>query len=188
MEWYEKRLWKLSWGKGNLSKTDWRKALGKIPQFFITKLRFLFFPACSSRWCLLDLNKLDTLLESVDCPHCQSQQSLRTTTCDAKRMGFELCLELYYCKCDTNFGNTYSSPELPSDKKPSPFLINDLMTLIFNRLWLGYTAMVEFCGVLVMPAMHLKTFQKKEFNIAQMLEATENVLKRSNIYIMRTHS
>ena len=137
---------------------------------------FLFFPACSSRWCLLDLNKLDTLLESVNCPHCQSQQSLRTTTSDAKRMGFALCLEISCCKCDTNFGNTYSSPELPSDKKPSPFLINDLMTLIFNRLGLGHTAMVEFCGVLGMPAMHLKTFQKKEFNIVRKtLEATENV-------------
>ena len=93
---------------------------------------FLFFPACSSRWCLLDLNKLDTLLESVDCPHCQSEQSLRTSTSDAKRMGFALCLELSCCKCGFNFGNTYSSPELPSDKKPSPFLINDLMTLIFQ--------------------------------------------------------
>ena len=58
---------------------------------------FLFFPACSSQWCLLDLNKLDTLLESVDCPHCQSQSSLRTSTSDAKRMVFALILELSCC-------------------------------------------------------------------------------------------
>ena len=103
------------------------------------------FPSCSSQWCLLDLNKRDTLLESVDCPHCQSQQSLRASTSDAKRVGFVMCLELSCCKCCTNFGHTYSSPELPSDKNPSPFLINDLMTLIFNRLELGHTAMVEFC-------------------------------------------
>ncbi len=152
------------------------------------KICFLFFPACSSRWCLLDLNKLDTLLESVDCPHCQSQQSLRASTSDAKRMGFALCLELSCRKCGTNFGNTYSSPALPSAKKPSPFLVNDLMTLIFNRLGLGHTAMVEFCGVLGMPAMHLKTFQKKEFNIVRKtLEATENVLERSVAIVRAMH-
>ena len=40
--------------------------------------------------------------------------------------------------------------------------------------------MVEFCGVLGMPAMHLETFQKKEFNIVRKtLEATENVLEWS---------
>ena len=151
-------------------------------------ISFLFFPARSSRWCLLDLNKLDTLLESVNCPHCQSQQSLHTTTSDAKRMGFALCLEISCCKCGTNFGNTYSLPESPSDKKPSPFLINDLMTLIFNRLGLGHTAMVEFCGVLGMPAMHLKTFQKKEFNIVRKtLEATKDVLERSVAIVRAMH-
>ena len=40
--------------------------------------------------------------------------------------------------------------------------------------------MVEFCGVLGMPAMHLKTFQKKEFNIVRKaVKAAENVLERS---------
>ena len=127
--------------------------------------------------CLLDLNMLDTLLESVDCPHCQSQQSLHSTTSDAKRIGYPLCLELSCCKCGTNFGNTYSSPEVLSDNKPSPFLINDLMTPIFNCVGLGNTAVVEFCGVL---GMHLKTFQKKEFNIVRKtLEATKNVLEQS---------
>ena len=47
-----------------------------------------------------------------------------------------------------------------------------------HRLGVGHTVMVEFCGVLGMPAMHLKTFQKKEFNIVRKtLGATENMLK-----------
>jgi len=92
------------------------------------KIFLHLFSACSPRWCLLDLNKLDTLLELVECPQCQLQLALCATTSEAKRMGFALRLELACHKC----GNTYSSPELPSNKKPSPFVINDTMTLLFN--------------------------------------------------------
>ena len=89
-------------------------------------------------------------------------RAMHATTSDAKRRGFALSLELGCCRCDRRYGKVYSSPELPSDRKPSPFVINELVTLLFSRLGLGHTAMKEFCGVLGMRGMHLKTFQKKE--------------------------
>ena len=105
-----------------------------------------------------------------------------------KRMGFALCLELACQKCGYVFGNTYSSPELPSNKKPSPFVINDTMTLLFNHLGLGHTALKEFCGVLGMPAMCLKTFQKKEWQVVhRTLEATGYVLNRSVAVVRAMH-
>ena len=136
----------------------------------------------------MDLNKLDTLLELVECPQCQLQPALCATTSEAKRMGFALRLELACHKCGYVFGNTYSSPELPSNKKPSPFVINDTMTLLFNRLGLGHTALKEFCGVLGMPAMCLKTFQKKEWQVVRRtLEATGYVLNRSVAVVRAMH-
>ena len=103
-------------------------------------------------------------------------------------MGFALCLELLCHKCGSVFGNTYSSPELPINKKPSPFVINDMMTLLFNRLGLVHTVLKEFCRVLGMPAMCLKTFQKKEWQIIhRTLEATGYVLNWSVAMVWAMH-
>ena len=63
------------------------------------------------------------------------------------------------------------------------------MVLLFNHLGLGHTAMREFCGVLGIPAMHLKTFQKKEKRIiGQTVEATNIVLQQSADVVRAMHS
>ncbi|KAI0221783.1 hypothetical protein LSAT2_026952, partial [Lamellibrachia satsuma] len=103
-------------------------------------------------------------------------------------MIFALCLELECHKCGYVFGNTYSLSELPSNRKPSPFVTNDTMTLLFNRLGLGHMALKEFCGVLRMLAMCLKTFQKKEWQVVcTTLEATGYVLNRSVSVVRAMH-
>ena len=100
-------------------------------------------------------------------------RAMHATTSDAKRKGFALSLELGCCRCD---------------RKPSPFVINELVTLLFSRLGLGHTAMKEFCGVLGMRGMHLKTFQKKELQVTRKtLEATENGLDQSIAVVRAMH-
>ena len=48
------------------------------------------------------------------------------------------------------------------------------MVLPFKHLGLGYTAVKEFCGILGIPAMHVKTFQEKE---KKVIEKTMEVAK-----------
>lgn len=107
---------------------DNKHILITIYKWYVKKI----FGICSQLARLTGVFKLDTLLELVECPQCQLQPALCATTSEAKRMGFALRLELACHKCGYVFGNTYSSPELPSNKKPSPFVINDTMTLLFN--------------------------------------------------------
>ena len=81
----------------------------------------------------------------------------------------------------------YSSPELPTNQKPSPFLINDVMTLMFNRLGLGHNAMKEFCGILGIPTMTLMTFQKEWQFVHRILEANGYVLYWSVAVVHAMH-
>ena len=53
------------------------------------------------------------------------------------------------------------------------------MTLMSNCLGLGHTAMKEFCGILGIPTMALKTFQKEWQVVRCTLEATGYVLNWS---------
>ena len=100
-------------------------------------------------------------LETINCPHCD--EALRVSSGDNK--GFALQLKLVCNRCHFKFGSTHSSPVLDNVETPQPFVISDIMVLLFNHLGLGHTAMREFYGVLGIPAMHLKTFQKKEKRI-----------------------
>ena len=103
-------------------------------------------------------------------------------------MGFAVDLHLICRECGHDFGGTYSSPEVSTEKKPSPFAVNDMIVLLFNRLGLGHTAMSEFCAVFGIPPMHLKTFQKKEVRIInKTLEATDTVLKQSAAVVREMH-
>ena len=98
---------------------------------------------------------------------------------DSERKGFAVHLKLVCCKCDHEVGSVYSSQHIQSNKH-SPFTINDTMVLFFNRLGLRHTAVKEFCGILGIPAMHLKTFQEKQKRIiTKEIEATNDVLRNS---------
>ena len=59
--------------------------------------------------------------------------------------------------------------------------------LLFNRLGLGYTAMKEFCGIIGIPGMHLKTFQEKEKVISKTVEVTNAVLQQSAEVVRAMH-
>ena len=111
---------------------------------------------------------------------------LRVTS--GKRMGFAVDMHLICRECGHDFGGTYSSPEVSTEKKPSPFAVNDMIVLLFNRLGLGHTAMSEFSAVFGIPPMHLKTFQKKEVRIInKTVEATDTVLKQSAAVVREMH-
>ena len=135
----------------------------------------------------MGLCRINGLLETINCPHCQCDEALRINSGDNK--GFALQLKLVCNSCHFEFGSTHSSPVLDTGVTPQPFAINDIMVLLFNHLGLGHTAMREFCGVLGIPAMHLKTFQKKEKRIiGKTVEATNIVLQQSADVVRAMHS
>ncbi|KAI0215021.1 hypothetical protein LSAT2_032969 [Lamellibrachia satsuma] len=114
-------------------------------------------PSSSPHWCIADIHFVDTLLEKVMRLQCQGFQALQLKVVDSDRKGFAVRLKLVCCKCTHEVSSTYSSPHITSSKR-SPFTINDTMVQFFRRLGLGHTAVKEFCGILGIPAMHLKTF------------------------------
>ena len=94
-----------------------------ILQRYTHIISILFFVAVTPQWCLLDLAKINILLENVACPECAQTDVLRVTS--GKRMGFAVDLHLICRECGHDFGGTYSSPEVSSEKMPSPFAVND---------------------------------------------------------------
>ena len=104
------------------------------------------------------------------------------------RKGVALHLQLMCSKHEAEIGDTYSSPTLETSTKPNPFTINDTLVLFFNRLGLGQTAVKELCGILGIPVMQLKTFQKKENKIiAKAIEVTNEVIQRSAAIVREMH-
>ena len=94
--------------------------------------------------------------------------------------GLALPLTLDCSNCDLQLGSTYSSPLLATGTNPQPFAINNIMVLLFNHLGLGYTAVEEFCGILGLPAMHVKTFQEKEKKVTEKtMEVVNAILQKS---------
>ena len=135
-------------------------------------------------WCIMDINRINVLLGSVSCPHCQCQETVHVTTGSHK--GFALPLTLVCSHCDLQLGSTYSSPVLATGTNPQPFAINDIMVLLFNHLGLGYTAVKEFCGILGIPAMHVKTFQEKEKKVIEKTMEVASAILQKSADIVRT--
>ena len=135
----------------------------------------------------MNLCRINRLLETINCPHCQSDEALRVISGDSK--GCALQLKLVCNSCHFEFGSTHSSLALDTGVIPQPFAVNDIMVLLFNHVGLGHTAMREFCGVLGIPAMHLKTVQKKEKRfIGRTVEATNVVLQQSADVVRAMHT
>ena len=91
------------------------------------------------------------------------------------RKGFAMHLTLICAKCHSELGSAFLSPVLATGTNPQPFVINDIMVLLFNHLGLGYTAMKVFSAVLGTPAMHLKTFQEEEKKVIAKTVDVANV-------------
>ncbi|KAI0226621.1 hypothetical protein LSAT2_022910 [Lamellibrachia satsuma] len=137
-------------------------------------------------WCVIDIDRINALLGKTHCPHCQCENTVHVTTGEHK--GFALHLTLRCSKCHSELGSAFSSPVLATGTNPQPFAINDIMVLLFNRLGLGYTAMKEFCGILGIPGMHLKTFQEKEKKvISKTVEVINAVLQQSADVVRAMH-
>ncbi len=137
---------------------------------------------------MMDVSRLNILLATVSCPSCDGTDVLHVTPCDDKRKGFALFLKLTCSSCATEINSTYSSPQLATGAKPKPYTINDSMVLFFNRLGLGHTAVKEFCAILGIPAMHLKTFQKKQHAIVgRTIKATDDVMRTSVAIVRKMH-
>ena len=118
---------------------------------------------------------------------CAQTDVLRATS--GKRIGFAVVLHLICRECGHDFGGTYSSPEVSTEKKkPSPFAVNDMTVIMFDRLRLGHTAMCEFSAIFGILPMYLKTFQKKEVRIIkETVEATDTMLKQSAAIVREMH-
>ena len=59
-------------------------------------------------------------------------------------------------------------------KSSPPFVVNDLIVLLFNQLGLGHTAMKKFSIMFGWEGLHLKTFQRKESRvISTIIDNTE---------------
>ena len=113
---------------------------------------------------------MNILLNDINCPYCDST-SLRR---EENRYGFCYTIVLSCSACDTQVSSTYSSRCTAVKHSSQPFVVNDLIVLLFNQLGLGHTAMKKFSLLFGWEGLHLKTFQRKESRvISTIIDNTE---------------
>lgn len=118
-----------------------------------------------STWCMVDINTISVALKAIECPKCQDRECLFFQS-SSERFGFAVNLQLNCSACNAHFADTYTSPRVGhTGNAHDPFLVNDIMVLVFNQLGLGHSAMQSFAALFGMKGLHLKTFQKKESRI-----------------------
>ena len=128
-----------------------------------------FVDAATGVWGIHHLPSINSMLTSLPCPECNAVDSLNFAEDTLQRHGFASSLKLSCSICHHVVSDNFTSPRAATSKfSCAPYLINDMMTLFFNEMGLGYNAMKTFGTVLGIKVMHLKTFQKKESKIASL--------------------
>ena len=121
---------------------------------------------------------MNILPRDINCPYCDSTS---LSFCrEEDRYGFCYTTVLSCCACDTQVSSMYSSRRTAVKKSSPPFVVNDLIVLLFNQLGLGHTAMKKFSIMFDWEGLYLKTFQHKESGvISTIIDNTDEVLTAS---------
>ena len=129
---------------------------------------------------------MNILLRDINCPYCNSTSlSFRR---EEDRYGFCYTIVLSCSACDTQVSSMYSSRRTAVKKSSPPFVVNDLIVLLFNQLGLGHTAIKKFSIMFGWEGLHLKTFQRKESRvISTIIDNTEEVLTASVSKVRETY-
>ena len=120
---------------------------------------------------------MNILLNDINCPYCDSTSlSLRR---EENRYGFCYTIVLSCSACDTQVSSTYSSRRTAVKQSSQPFVVNDLIVLLFNQLGLGHTAMKKFSLLFGWEGLHMNLQRKESRVISTIIDNTEEVLTAS---------
>ena len=123
----------------------------------------------------------------IACPNCNEENSLIFKR-DSKRYGFCYNITLSCTRCLVQTSQNFSSRRSAVKQAAQPFVVNDIVVLLFNQLGLGHAAMKKFSCLFGWEGLHLKTFQSKESKIiSTIIDNTEDVLTASVAKVKEAH-
>ena len=123
----------------------------------------------------------------ITCPNCNEENSLIFNR-DSKRYGFCYNITLSCTRCLVQTSQNFSSRRSAVKQAAQPFVVNDIVVLLFNQLGLGHAAMKKFSCLFGWEGLHLKTFQSKESKIiSTIIDNTEDVLTASVAKVKEAH-
>ena len=145
----------------------------------------VFFP--DTQWCIVDIAQLNGLLGEIRCPTCEATKLSFAREDGRYRFCYNITLSC--STCNVVAAHTYSSQRSTAQHSRQPFSVNDLIVLFFNQLGLGHTAMKKFSSLFGWEGLHLKTYQRKESKIINVIiDNTEDVLSASVARIKEAYS
>ena len=100
----------------------------------------------SSQWVILDMGILNQMIAQIGitCPNCNETNSLIFKR-HSKRYGFCYNITLSCSVCLVQTSQNFSSRRSAVKQAAQPFVVNDIVVLLFNQLGLGHTAMKKIC-------------------------------------------